>query len=74
MQMVLPTLWRNNDGSLAMWLMNGISIVSNSFIANVWPGWIVLEGADFSGDGDADILWRDPSGNCIDLADERKSH
>jgi hypothetical protein len=42
--------------------MNGFSATS-SVIANIWVDWAVFGSGDFDGDGKADILWRDGSGN-----------
>jgi ELWxxDGT repeat protein len=61
-------LWRNANGSLAMWLMNGTTISSSGSItfngAVVAPdaSWHVVEIGDFNGDSDADILWRNDNG------------
>jgi serralysin len=61
-------LWRNTNGSLAMWLMNGTTIASSSLVtfngSVVAPdaSWHVVEIGDFNGDSSADILWRNNSG------------
>ena len=61
-------LWRNTSGSLALWLMNGTTIVSSGSMtsggAAVTPAasWHLVEIGDFNGDGNADILWRNDSG------------
>jgi hypothetical protein len=61
-------LWRNSNGSLAIWLMNGTAITSSGGItfngAAVAPdaSWHVVEIGDFNGDGKSDILWRNDSG------------
>jgi len=57
-------LWRNtSSGGVAMWLMDGATIASGSFITTVPTVWTVVGVADFDGDAKADILWRDTSGN-----------
>jgi probable HAF family extracellular repeat protein len=65
-------LWRNTNGSLADWTMNGGNITSSSFVtAN---GTVVAPDAsfsvaglsDFSGDGNTDVLWRSTSGALIE--------
>src|SRR5262249_2549548 len=64
-------LWRNANGPLAEWLMNGSTIVGNGVVsvngASVAPGpsWHIVDVADFSGDSKSDILWRDDSGNVV---------
>ncbi len=61
-------LWRNANGSLALWLMNGTTIAaSGNLMFNgtaVAPdaSWHVVEVGDFNGDSNADILWRNDSG------------
>ena len=34
-------------------------------IANIWTGWAITGVGDFNGDGNADVLWRDFSGNEV---------
>jgi ELWxxDGT repeat protein len=61
-------LWRNSSGEVATWLMNGTSITSGADLTSggvaVRPdaSWSVAGTGDFNGDGNADILWRDTSG------------
>jgi hypothetical protein len=60
-------LWRNTNGTLAEWDMNGSSIGS-SFVtaggAMVAPdaSWSIAAISDFNNDGKADILWRNSGG------------
>jgi len=56
-------LWRDTSGNVALWLMNGATIASNIFVANVPTAWTPVRIGDFDGDGKADILWRDTAGN-----------
>ena len=62
-------LWRNSNGSLAMWLMDGSTITSTATPtyegSAVSPGssWSVAGIGDFTGNGDADILWRNSNGS-----------
>ena len=61
-------LWRNTSGEVATWLMNGNTITSGADVTSggvaVRPDatWSVAGTGDFNGDGTADILWRNTSG------------
>ncbi len=64
-------LWRNANGALAGWLMNGGTITSGNFVtangAVVAPGpsWSVAGISDFNGDGSADVLWRNSADGTL---------
>jgi hypothetical protein len=61
----------SSTGSLAVWLMNGSSVASSA--APTYQGsvvtpdssWSVQGVADFNGDGDADVLWRQASSSLL---------
>jgi hypothetical protein len=55
-------LWRNSNGDVALWEINGASIQGASIVSSVSNSWTINETADFNADGKADILWRDTSG------------
>jgi ELWxxDGT repeat protein len=65
-------LWRNSNGSLSEWLMNGSTIVSSGSVTSggiaVEPGasWHIVEVGDFNGDGQSDILWRNDNGTMAE--------
>jgi hypothetical protein len=42
-----------------MWLMNGTTVTSPSFLGTFDTIWSVVGQRDFDGDGKADILWLD---------------
>ena len=54
--------WRDTSGDLAIWLMNGGSLLQSGEIYAA-PGWSLVGQRDFNGDGKADLLWRDSSGD-----------
>jgi hypothetical protein len=59
-------LWRNNNnGNVAIWLMNGTTVTNSSTatFGNMPLTWSVAGTGDFNGDGSSDILWTDTSGD-----------
>jgi VCBS repeat-containing protein len=55
-------LWRNTDGSVAIWQMNGATISSANIVSNVDNTWKVAGTGDFGADSKSDILWRNDNG------------
>jgi Ca2+-binding RTX toxin-like protein len=55
-------LWRNTDGTVGIWLMDGPNIVAPRNVAVISDDWHVAGIGDFGGDGKGDILWRNDSG------------
>jgi hypothetical protein len=57
-------LWQDDNGTPALWLMNGTSTVSNSPVGpfNPGPSWHARDSGDFNGDGHSDILWQNDDG------------
>ena len=56
-------LWQNTDGTPAVWLMDGTSLISGANVGfNPGPAWQVHDTGDFNGDGKADILWQNTDG------------
>jgi len=55
-------LWQNDDGTPAIWLMNGTTLVGAGALPNPGPSWHVSGAGDFNGDGNADILWQNDDG------------
>jgi len=58
-------LWRNANGAVLLWQMNGRSIASQNTVAVVGSSWNIVGNGDFNGDGDADILWRNTDGSVL---------
>ncbi|MBV9739603.1 MAG: VCBS repeat-containing protein [Hyphomicrobiales bacterium] len=65
-------LWRNANGTLIDWTMNGSQITGSQGLTlagvQVAPdaSWSIAGIGDFNGDGKSDILWRNTSGALID--------
>ncbi len=55
-------LWRNDNGALATWQMNGSQVQSSGVVAAVGADWHVVGVADFNHDNMSDILWRNDNG------------
>jgi RNAse (barnase) inhibitor barstar len=59
-------LWRNTDGRVVIWQMDGSTILSDAFIYRPAPlDWQIAETGDFNGDGKSDILWRNTDGRVV---------
>ena len=56
-------VWRDTNGNIAVWLMNGMQIMSQAGIGSAPLTWAIVGQRDFDGDGKSDLLWRDTSGN-----------
>ncbi len=56
-------IWENFLGDVYSGLMNGSTVTSQRFMANIWTGWTIVGGGDFNGDGKSDVLWHDLEGN-----------
>ncbi len=64
-------LWRNTDGTVADWTMNGTVISASATVTSggtaIRPdaSWSVAGLGDFDGDTRSDILWRNSSGELV---------
>jgi hypothetical protein len=45
------------NGDVAIWMMNGITPVTEHIIGQVAPSWHAIATGDFSGNGIDDIVW-----------------
>jgi hypothetical protein len=61
-------LWRNDNGNIALWQMNGATITNSSLVATAVPtAWQVVGTGDFNGDRKAEILWRNTTDGNISI-------
>ena len=59
-------LWRNDNGAVLVWTMDGAAISGSAAPASVSADWKIAEGSgDYNGDGKGDILWRNDNGNVL---------
>ena len=57
-------LWQNDDGSVALWDMNGVNIVGGGLVASApGPTWHVKGTGDYFGDGNTDIVLQNDNGS-----------
>jgi hypothetical protein len=56
-------LWRNTNGAVNMWLMNGSTPITQAAIIDADPNWRVSHIADLNGDGKSDLIWRNLDGS-----------
>ena len=60
-------LWQDTAGDVAIWLMetdpNLVQVLSQKLIGNVTSQWSIAHTGDYTGNGKADILWIDNTGN-----------
>jgi phospholipase/lecithinase/hemolysin len=55
--------WRDNSGDIAIWLMNGATVISTGGLSGIPSNLSIVAVRDFNSDGTFDLLWRDTSGN-----------
>jgi hypothetical protein len=64
-------LWHNTSGALALWTMNGATIVSSFAVMSngiaIAPdaSWSTAGAGDFNADGTSDLLWRNTNGSLV---------
>jgi hypothetical protein len=56
-------LWQNNDGGVAVWELNGTSVIFSGYVGTAEPGWRAVGAGDFFGRHVSDILFQNNSGD-----------
>ena len=56
-------LMKHSTGLLIVWLMNGATVLSATYVTTVDPGYAVVGSGDLDGDAKADIVWRGAAGD-----------
>jgi Domain of unknown function (DUF4347)/FG-GAP-like repeat len=61
-------LWRNDNGNVALWQMNGATVTTSPTLATAVPtAWQIAGTGDFNGDRQAEILWRNTTDGSISI-------
>ncbi len=58
-------LWRNDDGRVVVWQMDGVIKDDSAVIANLATEWVIEDVGDFNEDARADILWRNVTTDSV---------
>ncbi len=59
-------IWQNTqDGSTAIWLMNGTTISATGFPGGVPEAWKIAGVGDVNGDGKGDVIWRNGTSGTV---------
>ena len=55
-------LWQDTSGEVAIWEMNGTSVIGGGRLGNPGPSWHAIGTGDYYGHGYSDILFQNVSG------------
>jgi glucose/arabinose dehydrogenase len=55
--------WRDTNGNVAIWLMNGAQVATSVGLGTVANSWSIVGQHEFNGDGKRDLLWRNTDGD-----------
>src|ERR1700732_2128576 len=53
---------QNDGGEVAIWELNGTSVIASASLGNPGPSWHAVATGDFNGDGTSDILFQNSNG------------
>ena len=57
-------MFRNVDGTAAIWEMNGTTPIDEAGLSNPGPSWHLIGTGDFNGDGKSDLLFQNDDGTA----------
>jgi hypothetical protein len=57
-------VWRDTNGNLGIWLLQGTSVIATGLAGPVASSWMIAGQRDFNGDAKSDWLSHDTSGNA----------
>ena len=57
-------LWQNTGGEVAIWKMNGTSVIGGG-LGNRGPSWHAIATGHFYATGHSDILWQNTNGKVV---------
>jgi hypothetical protein len=55
--------WRNSNGDVAIWLMDGTQVLSAPDVGNVPTSWSIVGQRQLNNSGYADLIWRNTDGD-----------
>ena len=55
--------WRNSNGDVSIWLMNGTQVLSAPDVGNVPTSWTMVGQRQLNDSGFADLIWRNTDGD-----------
>jgi len=58
-------LFRDTEGRVKVWLMNGTTIIKDYDLPDTDKRWRYFASGDFNGDGTTDIAWQQPDGTLV---------
>ena len=59
-------LWRNDDGLIAIWQMDGSRIAAADPVMTLSNDWHIVDVGDYDGNGKSDILFRNDNGSTME--------
>jgi hypothetical protein len=58
-------LWQNESGEIAIWELNGTSVITAANLGNPGPSWHAIGAGNFNGDAYSDVILQNSSGEVF---------